>query len=69
MTVFFLHVQNDWKTVDDPAKSAWNNDATRNEFYYAANGEALPDFNLKEEAVQVCMVLLLCINFSCTPTL
>jgi len=43
---------NDWKTVDDPAKSAWNNDATRNQFYYAANGEALPDFNLKEEAVQ-----------------
>lgn len=43
---------NEWKSVDDPAVSAWNNDATRNEFYYAAHGEALPDFNLKEEAVQ-----------------
>jgi len=43
---------NDWKSVSDPTKDAWVNDATRNEFYYSAHGGVLADLNLKDEAVQ-----------------
>lgn len=43
-----------WKASkpNDATKDAWNNDATRGEFYYGAHGGNLPGFNLKEQAVK-----------------
>ena len=39
--------------MDAPAVDAWISDDVRKEFYYAAHGDKLPDFNFNTDAVKV----------------